>query len=134
MNNDNFVFDYYKEVSNKTDVDLLVEMLIAQNIYSSHKVHKKEYDVFEKTMTDIIYAIRQSKNITDASLNLRELSNNTLIRGTFFKRMVKNDYPIKELAFTIAEDAIQSVRSRFVDGASKIYDGILQSKFTYKRS
>lgn len=112
-----------------SNIELLVQMLVAQNSYSLSKVHKKDRDAFEKTMAEIIKSVSTVDSLIEANAAVTKLSP-LLAEDSFFQKIYYNSLPARSLAFEIAEDAIQSLRIRFEDGGSRLYEGLLpKTKF-----
>lgn len=111
-----------------SNIELLIVMLNAQSSYSLQKIHKKDRDIFDRTMKEIIKNVSLASSIDDVQNILLSLSP-LLKEDNFFKRAYHNSLPAREFAFKVTEDAAQSIRVRFVDGGSKIYEGIISEVF-----
>jgi hypothetical protein len=117
------------EYSKQTDLDLLISMLNNQGAFVCSKIPLSERALFMATMSEIILKAKTSVDYAHVVKGFQTLSEDMLKPKRFLVRLFHNPTPTKQLAFDVAEDIIDSIRVRFVDGGSKCFPGMMSKEF-----
>jgi hypothetical protein len=117
------------DYSRQTDLDLLILMLNNQGAFVCGKIPLSERALFMATMNEIILKAKTSVDYSHVVKGFQVLSEQMLKPKGFLVKLFYNPTPTKQLAFDVAEDIVDSIRVRFVDGGSKSFPGMMSKEF-----
>jgi hypothetical protein len=110
------------------DLQLVSEMLKAQGSYVNSRVPKSERVVFTSTMQTLINMSETSTDINSFENQMRTFAQDNTVKRFILFRLFSNPAPIRKLAINVAQDIVDSVKVRFVDGGSKVFIGLLEER------
>lgn len=125
--------DSYKDVIKTSDLDLIVEMMRSQGSFVAKRIPKSEYALFAATIEALVAEARKSIDVPHLNKSMIAFAEDNLQERSFFFRLFRNPVPTKRLAFNVAQDIINSVEVRFVDGGSKFFPEFYTEKFKIAR-
>jgi hypothetical protein len=111
-------------------INFIVSMLDSQAIYIMSRLPKSERPLFMATLNSIRNLCVTSASLASLQNNLSSFSEDNLRERPLIIRIFSNPLPTKRLAFDIAQDVVNSVNLRFVDGGSKTYITLLEGKYS----
>ena len=122
-------FLFKNNYTKRTELDVLVDMINSQGKFVLGRLAKSERILFAATMDAIVLQCNRSIDFDHLVRSMQVFKDDNLKPPFFLFKLFNNPIPTKTLAFDIAEDAIDSIRVRFIDGGSKVFIGLLEQKF-----
>ena len=113
------------------NMSLLLNMIHGQTVYVSNRIlNKRDKNNFNATMSILREAADSSMSLDSFKSRVDVMKNDIINAKRSFlnKVLFKDDTEFRLFAFEVVEEITNSIESRFVNGSSKEYLNLLDSK------